>query len=148
MEKLFLLFYINSFICEKNCGLCVEKNFYNKIVYFFHNLMYTNRSLFILWGDGGMNVDIIWTKFLDQIKDELTSLSFDTWFADTTLHRLENGKAYIIVPMPIHKKHLIDNYSDLIVKTLMYTPNSFIWYVLTCRSRRVLCNYQIHKHKY
>ena len=80
--------------------------------------MYTNRSLFILWGDGGMNVDIIWTKFLDQIKDELTSLSFDTWFADSTLHRLENGKAYIIVPMPIHKKHLIDNYSELIVKTL------------------------------
>ena len=118
VEKLFLLFYINSFICGKNCELCVEKKFYNKIVYFFHNLMYTNRSLFILWGDGGMNVDIIWTKFLDQIKDELTSLSFDTWFADTTLHRLENGKAYIIVPMPIHKKHLIDNYSDLIVKTL------------------------------
>ena len=43
------------------------------MVSFFHNLMYTIRSLFILWGDGGMNVDILWTKFLGQIKEELTS---------------------------------------------------------------------------
>ena len=56
-----------------------------------------------------MNVDVLWTNFLGQIKEELTSLSFDTWFADTKLYRLEDGKAYIIVPMPIHKKHLIDN---------------------------------------
>lgn len=65
-----------------------------------------------------MNVDIIWANFLKQIKDELTSLSFDTWFSDTELYKLENGKAYIIVPMPIHKKHLMDNYSDIIISKL------------------------------
>lgn len=65
-----------------------------------------------------MNVDIIWTNFLSQIKDELTSLSFDTWFKDTELYKLNNGKAYIIVPMPIHKKHLLDNYSELIISKL------------------------------
>ena len=65
-----------------------------------------------------MNVDILWSKILNQIKDELTSLSYDTWFADTKLHKLEEGKAYIIVPMPIHKKHLTDNYSDLIISKL------------------------------
>ena len=65
-----------------------------------------------------MNVDIIWTNFLNQIKDELNSLSFDTWFKDTELYKLDNGKAYIIVPMPIHKKHLSDNYSDLIITKL------------------------------
>ncbi len=65
-----------------------------------------------------MNVDVLWSNFLDQIKEELTSLSFDTWFADTKLYKLDNGKAYIIVPMPIHKKHLIDNYSQLIVEKL------------------------------
>lgn len=75
-------------------------------------------NLFILWGDGGMNVDVIWANFLKQIKDELTSLSFDTWFMDTELYKLDNGKAYIIVPMPIHKKHLMDNYSDIIVSKL------------------------------
>ncbi len=66
-----------------------------------------------------MNEDILWSKFLEQIKDELTSLSFKTWFEETKLYKLENGVAYIIVPMPIHKKHLIDNYETLIVNKLL-----------------------------
>ena len=65
-----------------------------------------------------MNVDILWSKFLSEVKDDLTSLSFDTWFKDTKLYKLDNGKAYIIVPMPIHKKHLADNYSELILNHL------------------------------
>ena len=65
-----------------------------------------------------MNVDILWSNFLLQIKDDLTSLSFETWFKDTELYKMDNGKAYIIVPMPIHKKHLSDNYSDLIREKL------------------------------
>lgn len=65
-----------------------------------------------------MNVEILWSNLLSQIKDELTSLSYNTWFADTELYKLDNGKAYIIVPMPIHKKHLIDNYSHLITTKL------------------------------
>ncbi|MBQ6323316.1 MAG: chromosomal replication initiator protein DnaA [Bacilli bacterium] len=65
-----------------------------------------------------MNIDIIWSKILNQIKDELTSLSYNTWFADTELFKLEEDKAYIIVPMPIHKKHLNDNYYDLISNKL------------------------------
>ena len=65
-----------------------------------------------------MNVDILWSNFLSQVKEDLTSLSFDTWFKDTELYKLENGKAYIIVPMPIHKKHLSDNYSELITQKL------------------------------
>ena len=62
-----------------------------------------------------MNVDILWSNFLSQIKEEMTSLSFNTWFSETELYKLEDGKAYIIVPMPIHKKHLMDNFSTLIV---------------------------------
>lgn len=65
-----------------------------------------------------MNVNILWSKILDQIKAELTSLSYNTWFSETELFKLDNGKAYIIVPMPIHKKHLLDNYEDLIVRKL------------------------------
>ena len=65
-----------------------------------------------------MNVSILWSKLLDQIKSELTSLSYSTWFADTELYKIDNNKAYIIVPMPIHKKHLMDNYSDLIINKL------------------------------
>src|SRR5699024_9173301 len=65
-----------------------------------------------------MNVDILWSKFLTEVKEDLTSLSFETWFKDTKLYKLDNGKAYIIVPMPIHKKHLADNYSELILNHL------------------------------
>jgi chromosomal replication initiator protein len=66
-----------------------------------------------------MNEDILWSKFLEQIKDELTSLSFKTWFEETKLYKIENGVAYIIVPMPIHKKHLIDNYETIIKNKLL-----------------------------
>lgn len=65
-----------------------------------------------------MNVDVLWTNFLTQVKDELSSLAYDTWFKDTSLYKLDNGKAFIIVPMQIHKKHLADKYSTLIVDKL------------------------------
>lgn len=65
-----------------------------------------------------MNVDVLWTNFLAQIKEDLSSLAYDTWFKDTSLHKLDNGKAIIIVPMQIHKKHLADKYSTLIVDKL------------------------------
>ncbi len=65
-----------------------------------------------------MNVNILWSKILSQIKDEITSISYQTWFSETKLHELKDGKAYIIVPMPIHKKHLQDNYYDIISSKL------------------------------
>ena len=80
--------------------------------------MYTIVNYLSLWGDGCMNVDVLWTNFLTQVKDELSSLAYDTWFKDTSLYKLYNGKAFIIVPMQIHKKHLADKYSTLIVDKL------------------------------
>ena len=77
-----------------------------------------------------MNVDVLWSNFLNQVKEELTSLAFDTWFADTHLHKICEGKAYIIVPMPIHKKHLLDNYVDLITRILNDITNSTLELVL------------------
>ena len=65
-----------------------------------------------------MNVDILWSNILEQIKNDLSSLSYDTWFADTKLQKLENDKAYIVVPMQIHKTHLHEHYSDLILSKL------------------------------
>ena len=71
-----------------------------------------------MWGDGRLNEKIIWSNILNQIKEELSSLSYDTWFAETELYRLKDGNAYIIVPMPIHKKHLMDNYHDIITNKI------------------------------
>ena len=71
-----------------------------------------------------MNVEVIWSKILSEIKEELSSLSYDTWFSTTELYKLSDGKAYIIVPMPIHKNHLRDNYSNLIIEKLQEVTNS------------------------
>ena len=61
-----------------------------------------------------MNVEILWQNVLKEIKDELSSLAFDTWFSDVKLIELNDGVAIIEVPMSIHKKHLSDNYFELI----------------------------------
>ena len=65
-----------------------------------------------------MNVDVLWNNFLSQIKEDLSALAFDTWFNDTKLYELKDGKAIIVVPMQIHKKHLADKYSSLIIEKL------------------------------
>ena len=72
-----------------------------------------------LLGRGLMNSEIVWSKLLNQLKDEVTSLSYDTWFKDTELYKLENDKAYIIVPMAIHKNHLREHYSSILAKDLL-----------------------------
>ncbi len=76
-----------------------------------------------MWGDGNLNVDIVWSKLLSNLKDKLTSLSYNTWFCETELYQLIDGKAIIIVPMPIHKRHLSENYSDMISNLLYEITN-------------------------
>ena len=71
-----------------------------------------------------MNVDIVWSNLLSKLKEKLTSLSYNTWFSETELYKLNDGKAIIIVPMPIHKKHLLDNYSELISSLLYEQTNA------------------------
>lgn len=65
-----------------------------------------------------MNVTVLWNKFLALIKEELNSVSYEAWFQETELYELKEGKACIIVPMSIHKKHLKENYNDLIIDSL------------------------------
>lgn len=65
-----------------------------------------------------MNTEVIWSNFLKTIKEQITSLAYDTWFKDTRLIELKDGKAKIVVPMHVHKKHLIENYTEMIGNTL------------------------------
>ncbi|HHX16576.1 MAG TPA: chromosomal replication initiator protein DnaA [Mollicutes bacterium] len=64
-----------------------------------------------------MDKDTIWLNFLNLIRSKLTSLPYDTWFKGTKLYELNDGVAKVVVPMHIHKKHLSDNYIDLIIET-------------------------------
>jgi chromosomal replication initiator protein len=64
-----------------------------------------------------MDKDNIWQTFLNIVREKLASLPFDTWFKGTKLYELNDGVAKVIVPMHVHKKHLNDNYMDMIVET-------------------------------
>lgn len=65
-----------------------------------------------------MNVKIIWSNFLNCIKNELNPLSFETWFHNTELYEYKDGVCKIIVPMAMYKKHLTTKYYDLIITNL------------------------------
>ena len=60
----------------------------------------------------------IWSTVLSKIKEEINSLSFQTWFEETELYRLDKNVAKIIVPYAIHKNHIMNNYHDIIVENL------------------------------
>ena len=71
-----------------------------------------------------MDYDVIWSKLLEQIKNELSTISYSTWFQDTKLYKLEDDKAYIIVSMLIHKKHLMENFSNIMKEKLFSITGS------------------------
>ncbi|NLA33773.1 MAG: chromosomal replication initiator protein DnaA, partial [Tenericutes bacterium] len=72
-----------------------------------------------------MNNNILWQKFLDAIKTDITPIMFDTWFKETSLYKIEDDKVIIIVPFAIHKKQLVNNYSELIVNKFAEIANKF-----------------------
>ena len=61
-----------------------------------------------------MDINTIWNLFLEKTKNELDPILYETWFSETKLYDLDNGIAKIIVPMPVHKKHLKENYNDIV----------------------------------
>jgi len=70
-----------------------------------------------------MNNDLLWSTILDKIKSELNSLAYQTWFSETELYKLDNDTAIIIVPLAVHKSHIISNYKSLISKYLYEITN-------------------------
>ena len=70
--------------------------------------------LFIKFGGISMDIDELWKNFLEIVKNSISSLSYETWFRDTKLVTIRNNSAVIIVPMPVHKKHLMENYKEII----------------------------------
>ena len=38
-----------------------------------------------------MNENQLWNKFLEEIKDKMSPISFETWFKDTYLYKIENN---------------------------------------------------------
>ena len=64
-----------------------------------------------------MDIDSLWENFLNRIRENISSLSYETWFKDTKLVSINDNVATVIVPMPFHKKHLVENYNEIIENT-------------------------------
>ena len=71
-----------------------------------------------------MNLDLLWDNFLKKIKEHVSALSYETWFQDTKLVSLKDGIASVVVPMELHKKHLLENYIEIMEQVLFEVTNS------------------------
>lgn len=79
-----------------------------------------------------MDTNVIWQSFLDKIKDVLSPMLYETWFSDTKLLELRDNLAVVLVPMHVHKKHLKENYNDLISEIFTnVSGTNFIFEYLT-----------------
>ena len=61
-----------------------------------------------------MDIESIWKSFLNRIEEHLNPMLYEAWFSETKLLELSNDKAQVLVPMQVHKKHLKENYNDLV----------------------------------
>ena len=61
----------------------------------------------------------LWDSFLDIIYKKTNPVSFNTWFNNISLLKINNNNITIKVPMDIHKKILSNNYYSLIEDTFM-----------------------------
>lgn len=65
-------------------------------------------------------VEELWNNFLETIKKEINSASYNAWFHDLKLLNVDNDSLTIQVPMEIHKKILGDNYYSLMEEILFH----------------------------
>lgn len=61
-----------------------------------------------------MNIDLLWNKFLERVKNEVNSMIFKTYFSSTKLLTKEDDKLIISVPNIICQKRLDSSYDEII----------------------------------
>jgi len=64
-----------------------------------------------------LNGEIIWQKFLEIIQNNLSDITFETWFKENKLIEFNDSTIKILVPDILHKKHLKENYNDMVEET-------------------------------
>lgn len=64
-----------------------------------------------------MNSELIWQKFLEIIQNNLSDITFETWFKENKLIEFNDTTIKILVPDVLHKKHLKENYNDIVEET-------------------------------
>lgn len=71
-----------------------------------------------------MDLENMWKVFLSKIEIKLKPVLFQTWFKETKLIDLNNEYAIVKVPLDVHKKHLKENYNEIIKDTFMEVTGS------------------------
>ena len=71
-----------------------------------------------------MDLDSMWKVFLSKIEIKLKPVLYQTWFKDTKLIDVNDEYAVVQVPFDVHKKHLTENYSDIIKETFLEVTGS------------------------
>ena len=68
----------------------------------------------------------LWKKFLENVKEGISSTSFDVWFDenDTKLYSFKNDIATITVAQEVFKKHLEEYYMDNMIEAMRKATNT------------------------
>ena len=61
-----------------------------------------------------MNKVKIWNDFINELKNKVSDVTFNTWFINLKLLTINDKDIVIIVPYSVHKNHIINNYMDII----------------------------------
>ncbi len=61
-----------------------------------------------------MDKEKIWEKFLEQINQRVSVVTFNTWFKELKLLTINDKDIVIIVPYLAHKNHIINNYMEIV----------------------------------
>ncbi|MEG2028533.1 MAG: chromosomal replication initiator protein DnaA [Bacilli bacterium] len=63
------------------------------------------------------DLDSIWKHFLETIQKNLSDITYETWFKEAKLIEFSSTSIKILVPDILHKKHLKENYNDMVEET-------------------------------
>ncbi len=61
-----------------------------------------------------MDKEKIWEKFLEQINQRVSVVTYNTWFKELRLLTINDKDIVIIVPYLAHKNHIINNYMEIV----------------------------------
>ena len=64
------------------------------------------------------DLDVIWEKSLNQIKEKVSQQNFDTWIRPIKILSLEGSRVHLTVPNKFFKDWLMENYTDIIRESL------------------------------
>ncbi len=89
----------------------------------------------------------VWNNFLDNIKNEITNVSFDTWFneEDTKFYSLKNNVMTITVNQEFIKKHIEEFYLNMMNEAMAKVTNDNITFNIILESE--IQELEKNKHK-